>query len=599
MSSKILSAIGATVVLTGIAMAAVAQIGTGEPSSLEIQAPIDLPAVRDTGATPTSQPFEYRVGLLSGLTTDNFWAYIGEQPTVWNAYVLGPTKPALFALNAHQTSLVTELAAAEPAMPARNKTGWTVQVDLGPELAWSDGVRITAQDLVFTFDTVRRLRLQGGWAEVFPPEVGAIVALSPSRLRIDFTKRPSLSGWPYGVGLAPIMPSHVWEPLVQAVASPEALYAMSGEPDVSGGPLTLTEIGDTRIVAVANSGYSETAVDRVEYRIYPDEASAVAELAAGAIDTILSPTGLSAASLSSLAGVQGVAIDESPANSVRYLGFNLKREPMASDVFRKALALLLDRQETAARFVPGSDPAFTMMSPSNETWFDQEVASEIAAGFGGTLETRLVAALGSLRSADYAWAKEPFTQDGVIVPGEGLTIAGLTPAPLTILTPGEEYDPDQPEYAGEIEKTLETLGFDVRQVVTDFDTVVDLAFNAGEDGAHHYDMYLLGWTLGNPSLPAYYRWFFAPDGSANSTGYSDVEFAAELAEYEQAGDLEVAKSALWQMERILAQDLPYLVLYHPEIAEAYRSDRLDFGIRNVLGGIQGRLGGLADLTPGT
>ncbi|HEY6629387.1 MAG TPA: hypothetical protein VI193_10425, partial [Acidimicrobiia bacterium] len=153
-------------------------------------------------------------------------------------------------------------------------------------------------------------------------------------------------------------------------------------------------------------------------------------------------------------------------------------------------------------------------------------------------------------------------------------------------------------YAAEIEKTLESIGFDVRPVVTDFDTVVDLAFTPAEDGARHYDMYLLGWTLGNPSLPAYYRWFFAPDGPANSTGYSDPEFAEELTQYEQASNLTVAKSALWQMERILAQDLPYLVLYHPEIREAYRSDRVDFGIRDVLGGIQGRLGGLTDLTPG-
>ena len=599
MSSKTLRTIGATVVLTGIAIAAVAQIGSGDPSSIEIQAPVDI-AVASSAAETTAavEPFEYRVGLLSGLTTDNFWEYIGDQPTVWNAYVLGPTKPALFALNAQQTALITELAAAEAAPPLGNEAGWSVQVDLGTELAWSDGVAITAQDLVFTFETVRRLGLQGGWAEVFPAEVVTVAALTPSRLQVDFSTRPSLSVWPYGVGLAPIMPSHIWEPLLSGVTTAEALYAIDGESDVSGGPLTLIEIGDDRIVAVANPGYTETALDRVEYRIYPDEASAVAELASGAIDTILSPTGLSDVSLTSLAGVQGVAIDESPANSVRYLGFNLQREPMASGQFRQALALLLDRQQTATRFAPGSDPAFTMMSPFNETWFDEGIATEIEAGFGGSLEIRLAAALESLRSAGYAWVSEPSVVDGAVVAGLGLTISGLPPAPLTILTPGDEYDPDRPEYAGEIEKTLESLGFDVRPVVTDFDTVVDLAFTPGDDGVRHYDMYLLGWTLGNPSLPAYYRWFFAPDGSANSTGYSDPEFAAQLAEFEQASDLEVAKSALWQMERILAQDLPYLVLYHPEISEAYRSDRLDFGIRDVLGGIQGRLGGLTDLAPG-
>jgi len=583
------------VVLAGIAIAAAVEIGSSDPTSTQV--PVDI-ALGSSAPETTAEPFEYRVGLLSGLTTDNFWAYIGDQPTVWNAYVLGPTKPALFALNVEQTALVTELAAAEPAPPTATDTGWSVREELGSELAWSDGVAITAQDLVFTFQTTRRLGLQGGWAEAFPPEVENVVAVSPSQLQVEFSKRPSLSVWPYGVGLAPIMPAHVWEPLINDVASPEDLYAMSGEADVSGGPLTITEIGEQRIVALANPGYAETALARVEYHIYPDEASAVAALASGAIDTILSPTGLSDASLTSLDGVPGIAIDESPANSVRYLGFNLKREPMASEQFREALALLLDRQQTAARFVPGSDPAFTMMSPFNETWFDEAVATEIEAGFGGTLDVRLAEALAALRSAGYMWTKEPSVSDGAIVAGEGLTISGLPPAPLTILTPGDEYDPDQPEYAGEIEQKLEVLGFDVRPVVTDFDTVVDLAFTPGEGGAGQYDMYLLGWTLGNPSLPAYYRWFFAPDGSANSTGYSDPEFAAVLAQFEQASDLEVAKSALWQMERILAQDLPYLVLYHPEIAEAYRSDRLAFGIRDVLGGIQGRLGGLTDLTPG-
>jgi ABC-type transport system substrate-binding protein len=598
-SSKTLRAIGATVVLAGIAVAAGFQIMKDDPESAENQVPVEIAVANDEPVdTSIPEPFEYRVGLLSGLTTDNFWAYIGDQPTVWNAYVLGPTKPALFALNSQQTALITEVAAAEAAQPTSNQSGWSVEVDLAPNLAWSDGLAITADDVVFTFDTVRRLALGGGWAEVFPPEVKAIVALSPSRLRIDFSKQPSLSVWPYGVGLAPIMPSHVWAPLLATVTAPDALYALGGESDVSGGPLTLTETGENRIVAEANPGYPGTALDRVVYQVYTDEASAVAALADGSIDTILSPTGLSDASLASLDGVEGVAIDESPANSVRYLGFNLTRQPMASGQFRQALAFLLDRQQTASEFVPGSDPAFTMISPFNRTWFDEAAATEIEAGFVGSLETRLSEALEPLRAAGYAWAKEPSVLDGAMVAGEGLTIAGLAPAPLTILTPGEQYDPDRPEYAAEIEKTLESLGFDVRPVVTDFDTVVDLAFTPGEDGARHYDMYLLGWTLGNPSLPAYYRWFFAPDGPANSTGYSDAEFAEQLAQYEQASDLTVAKSALWQMERILAQDLPYLVLYHPEIAEAYRSDRVDFGIRDVLGGIQGRLGGLTDLAPG-
>jgi len=93
LSKKTLRAIGATVVLAGIAIAAVAQIGSGDPSSTALQGPVDIGGGSSQPvATATPEPFEYRVGLLSGLTTDNFWAYIGDQPTVWNAYVLGNTK---------------------------------------------------------------------------------------------------------------------------------------------------------------------------------------------------------------------------------------------------------------------------------------------------------------------------------------------------------------------------------------------------------------------------------------------------------------------------------------------------------------------------
>jgi ABC-type transport system substrate-binding protein len=301
--------------------------------------------------------------------------------------------------------------------------------------------------------------------------------------------------------------------------------------------------------------------------------------------------------LAALSAVEEVVISESPANAIRYLGFNLDRQPMAAAGFRKAVALLLDREQATANVVPGSEPAYSLLSPANDAWFDEERAGEIASGFAGSLDARLEVALSELRAAGYAWATEPQVANGALVAGEGLVIAGQDPAPLTILTPGEEYDPDRPEYTAQIEQILESLGFDVRPVVTDFDTVVDLAFTPDDDGALHYDMYLLGWTLGNPSLPAYYRWFFAPDAPSNTTGYSSQEFSSRLAEFEGATEPGEARDALWEMEEVLAKDLPYLVLYHPNLTEAYRSDRIAYGLGTVLGGIQGRLGGLSDLEP--
>lgn len=311
---------------------------------------------------------------------------------------------------------------------------------------------------------------------------------------------------------------------------------------------------------------------------------------------VLTPQGLSVENQEKARANPHIALETSPANGVRYLGFNLDREPMADREFRTALALLLDRRHLAETLAAGSHAASSFVRKANDLWYDPARAQEIEGLYSGDLETRLALALDGLREAGYAWDVEPtLDEDGVIEPGTGLTIRGAQPAPLTILTPGDAYDPARPEYVGAIAETLGLLGFDANPVVTDFDTVVDLAFDTIEEGVRPYDMYLLGWTLGNGALPDYYRPLFASDGAMNNSGYASTTFDTQLAAYEGAYTLQEAKKHLWDMEKTLANDLPYLLLYTTEITEAYRSDRISYHITGNLGGIQARLGGIGDV----
>jgi hypothetical protein len=108
-------------------------------------------------------------------------------------------------------------------------------------------------------------------------------------------------------------------------------------------------------------------------------------------------------------------------------------------------------------------------------------------------------------------------------------------------------------------------------------------------------MYLLGWTLGDPALPGYYGALFGERGAMNNTGYHSEAFADALRAYESAFTPEDAFDALWEMERTLATDLPYLLLYRDRITEAYRADRVSFDVEASLGGLQARLGGIRDV----
>jgi len=600
---KTFRTIGASAVLLGVVVAGLAQINT-DP----VTAPVEI--VDSATPTPTGrpradarppvsapEPFVYRIGVLSGISTDNFWAFYGEQPSVWNSYILGPTKPALFTVDSSNGVLRPELSQSDVS-PTWDATGWRVRVDLADDFRWSDGTPITAHDLVFTFNTVRALGLGGSWAESFPAAVESIHADSDHQVRIEFTERPNLAVWPHGVGLAPILAKHVWESHTDG-ATAESLYALSGSIDVGGGPLSLTLAQEDVLVSAANPGYPGSSTpDAVEYHVYATEDDVVAAIASGEIDSVLTPKGLAPEHLTRLEAVPTVEVLDSPANGVRYLGFNLEREPMSDHAFRTALALLLDREKLSETIAQTGDATSSIVPEANIQWFDSDAAAEIGTRYGGDLTSRLATALEGLRKVGYTWTKEPtIGESGSVVVGEGLKINGQSPQPLTILTAGDEYDPARPRYVQEIAGTLALLGFDARPVETDFDTVVDLAFTPGDDGLLHYDMYMLGWTLGSPALPGYYRPLFATDGVMNNTGYSSEAFTKALDAYENAFSAEAARDALWVMEETLSIDLPYLPLYTPQITEIYRSDRVRFDIDARFGGLQARLGGIGDVRP--
>lgn len=602
MPYRTLRTIGASVVLAGVVVAGVTQFGGDEPVEPDIVAA--EPSTTDgESASPDAEstttvpaPFIYRVGVLSGVTTDNFWAFYGTEPSIWNAYVLGPTKPALYTAHASLGSLQPELALSD-VEPERDETGWHVVVELRPDLAWSDGMAVTAHDLEFTFEAVRALELGGSWADSFPNAVRSVVAESDHRVRIDFTERPQLSVWPHAVGLAPVMAKHVWEEAVSDIDA-TALYEMSGDNDVGGGPLTIESVTPSLIVSVANPGYPTTDTpEAVEYHVYRDEATAAEALAAGEIDSVLSPKGMTTEEIDNVEQNPSIEVVTSPGNAIRYLGFNLDRDPMSEREFRTALALLVDREGLADSISGTGSAAWSLVPEANSRWFDADSVAEIKTTYQGSLKSRLDAALEGLRGAGYTWEVAPTVKGGKLIAGSGLTIAGQVPQPLTILTPGDTFDPARPEYVDSIAATLGVLGFDARPVETDFDTVIDLAFTPGEDGELHYDMYVLGWTLGNPALPAYYGALFASGGPMNNTGYESEAFDEALGEYEGAFTEKKAKRALWKMEAVLARDLPYLPLYTSQIAEAYRSDRVRFDVVGALGGLQARLGGIWDVAP--
>ncbi|MFH2071346.1 MAG: ABC transporter substrate-binding protein, partial [Actinomycetota bacterium] len=431
----------------------------------------------------------YRTGIFQDTTTDNYWAYMDPQSTVWNAYLLGPTKPALFGTNLPGLDLTNDLATSDdPGVAAADGDGFSVTVPMRTDVTWSDGTPITAHDVVFTADTVCQFALGGNWVASyqwaqtdeatgeFSDALGLIGVTAVDDFTVKFTwnKDPGLAIWPYSVGVAPVMSKAAWQAVAEdAKASEdpaEVLYAASGAGDASGGPTIFfareagafaESVGNLDYYdngrAVSSGGVDFTTgpfIGDQTFELYGDQSAAVLALKAGEVDYLYNPLGLQRGLLDQITGDANLTPIVNATNGFRYLAFNMRRDPMARQGFRDAMAFMIDKEYITGSVLQGvAFPLYATVPEGNTSWYNAELAdawqAEITdlaldtrydgtpfmeAGEDGELgtdddvaytatgtEARLHAAVSARMADGFTWpeGQEPGFADNAIVPGKG------------------------------------------------------------------------------------------------------------------------------------------------------------------------------------
>jgi len=138
-----------------------------------------------------------------------------------------------------------------------------------------------------------------------------------------------------------------------------------------------------------------------------------------------------------------------------------------------------------------------------------------------------------------------------------------------------------------IEQWVRELGIPLKANLTGFNVIVNKVW--AEEG-FDFDIYMLGWSLGDPSFPDYLYYFFHSSqdvpGGFNTPGYRNPEFDELAAKFLKTDSMEEARELAFKMQKLLAEDVPYVVLFDTNIVEAYREDMIEFPYTEVLGGIQ-------------
>lgn len=610
----------AAVLAAGLIAAACSDDG-GDPGTDET--PTDGgTATGDAGDGGNGEAFTYQTGIFEEPTTDNYWAYIDPDSSVWNQYILAGTSCGLYGVQMPDVVYEADVAAEEePPTPEDN----VVTVTLKDGLTWSDGEPLTAEDVAFTANTVRELQLGGSWLSLYPypseeggdaTVIESVEAQDETTVVFTFNQRPGLGVWPSNVGTAPILPKHFWESTVEEAKGSEdpatTLYEASGAGSPSCGPVVFEEIeagafarvsandsyhnlGETESFEAAGGGEYEEGphFDEEVFSLYGGQDPAVLALQQGEVDYLYNPLGMQRGLREKVVGDENLEAVSNASYGLRYLAFNFRTPPLDDKAFRQALATMIDRDFMAENVLQGvAFPLFTAMPESNPGWYNEEVAEQLKEPYVGyeDQESRLERAVEILEEAGYTWQTKPTVEvddEGVktVTNGEGLTMPDGTAVPdLELLAPGPGYDPLRSTYSVWIQQWAEQLGIPLEAKPTNFNVIVEQVF---VNDPPTFDLYILGWSLGNPVFPTYYEDFFATDGGSNVMAFSNEEYDQAVQQFLNAESNEEAYNIVWdQLEPIIADELPYVMLFDTPILEFYRAASVSYPFTETLGGIQ-------------
>lgn len=320
--------------------------------------------------------------------------------------------------------------------------------------------------------------------------------------------------------------------------------------------------------------------------IYGSQDAAFLALANGEVDYVLNPLGLTRGLREKAERGEDIATYVNADYGMFYLAFNMRKEPMSRPEFREAFDIIIDKEFVINSVLQGVVfPMYSTMPPGNKFWYNPDVPKPYV---GLSRAERVEKAVEVLKAAGWTWEKEPAWSDDLndVVPGEGLRMPNGEPMPeVTILGPGPAYDPIRATFNQWISEWARELGMPVKSELTGFNAILGPVFVEA-----NFDMYILGWSLGNPAFPDYYESFWhsrndtAVSGNFNTPGYNDPEYDAMVDEFMSTTDLERARELVFQMQVKLAKDRPYIPLFYKQVIDLARTN-VQFPYTEVLGGI--------------
>jgi peptide/nickel transport system substrate-binding protein len=412
---------------------------------------------------------------------------------------------------------------AESAKPSADHKTWTVTLRKGVD--FSNGKPMTAADVVFSLETVRKSALWGSMFEA----IKSVRETSPDTVVITTSTPAAKLEGQLSLPFAGIVPNHFG-----GMSEKEF-----GNNPIGTGPFMLAswKRGET-LTLEKNPHYwrkGEPLLDKVVFSVVPDVDSRTTQLRSGELDAIASPDWSQLASLESDSSLH---VGTYAMGYLDALGLNLKNPLFQDPRVREAINLAIDREGIVSAALDGhGEPAGSWLTPALED-HDPSIKAP---------------------TQDIAKAKE--------LVAEAVKEKGLTPTLTLSLITGDNFSNTASQI---IQQNLEEIGLKVALQPLDESALIS-QLEAGKYDA--YFLYLSSDIVDPSELASYYP---ATDAQFTSGKTAEVE---KLAAQANAATNEGERRQLYyKMQEVVNKEKAFVTVDYRPFVWAMQSNVVGFDV---------------------
>ena len=516
---------------------------------------LTVPFAAKNSNAASSTPVTLTVGMPQVL--DSLNPFVGVETISYECYQL--QFDCLTRFDEHQNPVP---AAAESWSHSADGKIWTFNIRHG--MTFHDGVPVTAADVNWTYNLILSDPSAGGlWVS---PLGNVTDVRTLDNYTLQITSNAPKANMLYLI--IPILPMHLWSKIPSDELLTVDLWDPTYFPDgpIGSGPFRLMEfVTDSFVRFATYPGYYGGTVhfDQLVYKIYSNPQVMLNDLNAGTIDIANWVPKESWQTTIDQLNIDGQAV---PELFFHQLGFNVcpidRRLDGASTNYetlnlsvRKAVAMAINKTEILEKCVFGLGTVGSTLIPASSVAWHYNVTSEEEYKFD------IAAANALLNASGY-----------IDINGDGIRENSTNGARLKFnLVYATEYSEDE-SAAVRISRSLEQIGISATPTGELESALLDDSIGM------KYDMYL--WSWGCDVDPTFILGVLTTAQISTSTfsGWSDSFYSNPyydqlFAEQQTTINVTARQQIVFEMQRILYRDCPYVILYYPNGLYAYRTDR--------------------------